>query len=146
MATNQLQLVANWEKEKEDKLAQNYLVANKYLQDNENKLKGLEQYRLDYLRQLQQKGSQGVGALSFGQHQSFIDKLDKACTQQIVAISKAQLVADQRKGQWLKQQQKRKAVEMLIDKKQQQKALAESRAEQQMMDEIALQKFIRNRA
>lgn len=54
--------------------------------------------------------------MSFGQHQAFIDKLDSACVQQSRVLAQARAAAEQRKALWLKQQQKRKAVEMLIDK------------------------------
>ncbi|MDN4504402.1 flagellar export protein FliJ [Alteromonadaceae bacterium BrNp21-10] len=146
MANNQLQMVARWEREKEDKLAREYQQAQQYWQINKTKLAGLENYRLDYLRQLQQKAKSGLGSLSFGQHQGFVSKLDKACQEQIKHIAKAKLVADQRRELWLKQQQKRKAVDMLLDKKHQQLLIKEQRDEQKMLDEMSIQKFIRARA
>lgn len=143
MADKQLKMVADWEREKEQKLGRDFQMAQQYLQQNKQKLQGLQQYRLEYLQQIQQRGSTGVGALSFSQHQSFIDKLDKACEIQNNEISKANQVVEQRRQLWLKQQQKRKAVEMLIDKKQAEKDARLARYEQQLMDEVALQKFIR---
>jgi flagellar FliJ protein len=79
----QLHLVADLEIKKEQKLAQNYQFAAKNLQDNQQKLSGLEQYRLDYLKLIQQKGQLGVEAKELHQHQSFVAKLDRACEQQI---------------------------------------------------------------
>ena len=138
----QLQMVAELEIKKEQKLAQNYQFAAKNLQDNQQKLSGLEQYRLDYLK-LQQKGKLGVEAKQLHQHLSFVAKLDRACEQQIQFVSQAVLVADQRKRQWLDQQKRRKAIEMLIASKTKDAIAVESRAEQQMFDEIAIQKFVR---
>ncbi|WP_088330196.1 flagellar export protein FliJ [Lacimicrobium sp. SS2-24] len=146
MSTKQLEQVAQWERSKEDKLAQDYYLAQKNVQDNQRKLTGLQSYRLDYLRQLQQRANKGLGAMSFGQHQAFIDKLDSACTQQTRVLAQARAAAEQRKGLWLKQQQKRKAVEMLIDKKQQLQLQREARQEQAMLDEIATQRFVRKQA
>ena len=143
MADNQLQLVADWEREKERKCAQDFQLAQQHAQMNKQKLDSLEQYRLDYLRQTQQRASGGLEAKSFNQHLSFIGKLDKACQEQTKIHSQALLVADQRKSLWLQQQRKRKAVELLIDKKHQQQLARENRLEQQALDEIALQKFIR---
>ena len=80
---------------------------------------------------------------TYGQHQSFIGKLDRACEQQTSVINSAVLVADQRRMEWLQQQRKRKAVEMLLDKKRQQERKRESKIEQQLLDEMSLQKFIR---
>jgi flagellar FliJ protein len=143
MATDQLEQVAAWERQKEQKVLQNFQLAQRYAQDNKQKLSGLEQYRLDYLLQAHNKAQQGVGAQSYGQHQLFIGKLDKACEQQSKVLSNALMVADQRQTQWLQQQRKRKAVEMLLDKKYRLAQKREDKLEQQMLDEISLQKYIR---
>ena len=139
----QLNLVLSVETKKEQKLAQDYQQAEKHKQESKQKLSGLEQYRLDYLRLIQQKGQLGVEMKELHQHQTFVGKLDRACEQQIQFISQATLVADQRKRQWLEQQKRRKAIELLIANKTAQHALIEARQEQDMYDEIALQKYSR---
>lgn len=145
MPDKQLQVVANWEKDKEQKFAQDFQIAQQHVLQNQEKLKGLEQYRLDYLRLSQQKAMAGLGAQSFNQHQSFIGKLDKACEQQTQMLSQSKQVAEQRKNQWLQQQRKRKAVEMLLAKKKLQRQKRQDRAEQQLLDELATQKFVRKK-
>jgi flagellar FliJ protein len=139
----QLHMVSELETKKEQKMAQNYQYAAKNLQDNEQKLTGLEQYRLEYLQLIQRKGQLGVEAKKLHQHQSFVAKLDRACEQQIQFVSQAVLVADQRKRQWLEQQKRRKAIEMLIAGKTKQAIAVEARQEQQLFDEIAIQKYVR---
>lgn len=144
MARSQLHMVARWEQEKEEKAAMNFQLAQKYVNEQRTKLQGLEQYRLEYFRQIHQKGSStGLKAMSFNQHQGFIAKLDRACEQQRQVIHNAVLASEQRKEAWLKQQQKRKAVDMLLEKKQVQAMAREARLEQVLMDEVALQKFVR---
>jgi len=145
MAQSQLQVVADWERRKEQKLVQDFQLAQQSAQSNKQKLAGLENYRLDYLRQAQDKAKQGVGSVTFGQHQQFIGKLDKACEMQLHAVNKAVLVADQRRMQWLAQQRKRKAVEMLLEKQQIAKHKREERLEQIMLDELSLQKYMRQK-
>nr|WP_297347844.1 flagellar export protein FliJ [uncultured Glaciecola sp.] len=139
----QLHMVSDVETKKEQKLAQNFQYAAKHLQDNQQKLSGLEQYRLEYLKLIQQKGQLGVEAKKLHQHQSFVAKLDRACEQQIQFVSQAVLVADQRKRQWLEQQKRRKAIEMLIASKTKEAVAVEARQEQQLFDELAIQKYIR---
>jgi flagellar FliJ protein len=139
----QLHMVSELETKKEQKMAQNYQYAAKNLQDNQQKLTGLEQYRLEYLQLIQRKGQLGVEAKKLHQHQSFVAKLDRACEQQIQFVSQAVLVADQRKRQWLEQQKRRKAIEMLIAGKTKQAIAVEARQEQQLFDEIAIQKYVR---
>lgn len=141
--SKQLQMVAKWELEKEEKAAAAYQQAQLYVTENQQRLEGLVQYRTDYFHKIQEKAAGGLEALSFTHHKSFITKLDKACEQQQNIVTDAKKAAEQRKNQWLDQQKKRKAVEMLLDKK----ALAHQakidREEQMAADEFALQKFIR---
>ena len=143
MAQAQLQMVADWERQKEQKLVQDLQLAQQFYQDNKQKLAGLENYRLDYLREAQLRAKKGVGSVIFGQHQQFIGKLDKACEMQLHTVNQAVRVADQRRLQWLAQQRKRKAVEMLLDKQHKAKLKREDRQEQIMLDELSLQKFMR---
>ncbi|MDB4279424.1 flagellar export protein FliJ [Paraglaciecola sp.] len=143
MAQAQLQMVADWERQKEQKLVQDLQLAQQFYQDNKQKLAGLENYRLDYLREAQLRAKKGVGSVIFGQHQQFIGKLDKACEMQLHTVNQAVRVADQRRMQWLAQQRKRKAVEMLLDKQHKAKLKREDRQEQIMLDELSLQKFMR---
>jgi flagellar FliJ protein len=143
MSIAQLEMVAGLERKKEQKLVQGFQLAQQHAQNNKQKLAGLEQYRLDYLRQAQNKARQGMAATSYGQHQQFIGKLDKACEQQTKVVSNAMLVAEQRRVQWLQQQKKRKAVEMLLAKQQKTLELHLAKQEQHMLDELALQRFVR---
>tara|TARA_R110002167_G_scaffold31464_11_gene103246 strand:- start:2444 stop:2890 length:447 start_codon:yes stop_codon:yes gene_type:complete len=143
MSIAQLEMVAGLERKKEQKLVQDFQLAQQHALNNKQKLAGLEQYRLDYLRQAQNKAKQGMAATSYGQHQQFIGKLDKACEQQTKVVSNAMLVAEQRRVQWLQQQKKRKAVEMLLAKQQKTLELQLAKQEQHMLDELALQRFVR---
>jgi flagellar protein FliJ len=143
MSIAQLEMVAELERKKEQKLVRNFQLAQQHAQNNKQKLTGLEQYRLDYLRQAQNKAKQGMASASYGQHQQFIAKLDKACEQQTKVVSNAMLVSDQRRNQWLQQQNKRKAVEMLLAKQQKALEIRLAKQEQQMLDELALQRFVR---
>ncbi|MEQ5807041.1 flagellar export protein FliJ [Alteromonas sp. NFXS44] len=141
---SQLALVAKFELEKEQKAAQQFQLAQQHVTQQRQKLSNLQQYRLDYVRQIQATGKGGVAAKAYHQHLSFVGKLDKACQQQMNVISQASLVAEQRKRAWLEQQKRRKAVDMLIDKKAKEAQRIEARREQQMLDEYASQKFYRN--
>lgn len=143
--SKQLQMVADWERRKEQKMATDYQLAQQNVVDNQNKLIGLEQYRVNYLKEGIRKGQLGLAAKNYRQHQSFVGKIDAACEQQTKQVSNALVVAEQRKAQWFAQQRKRKAVEMLLDKQALKIQQKQDRAEQQMLDELALQKFIRSK-
>jgi flagellar FliJ protein len=146
MATlKQLSLVAKIEKDKEDNAARQYQQAKQHLFDNQQKLNGLEQYRLDYLKLIRQKASAGLAAKALVQYQSFVGKLDKACEQQIHVINQAVLVSDQRKRQWLTQQTKAKAILTLIQKQQSKQASIAAKQEQNLFDELASQALYRRK-
>lgn len=146
MATaKQLQLVANIEKEKEQNFARQYQLAKQNVLDNQKKLNNLEQYRLDYLRLIKLKASQGLAVKAFVQYQSFVGKLDKACEQQINVVSQTTLVAQQRKKQWLTQQTKAKAIVTLIQKQGAKHALVEAKQEQKLFDELASLTLLKRR-
>ena len=139
----QLLLVASLEQKKERDCALHYQQANAHLQANQQKLSGLEQYRLDYMHSIRSKATLGIGAQSMNQYHQFVVQLDKACQQQVHVISQSVLVADQRKRQWLAQQQKYKAILHLVETKKRQAIKIQDQQEQKLFDEIALQRAIR---
>ena len=143
--SQQLERVAQFEREKEQRTAQSFRQAQAFVNQQRQKLANLEQYRLDYLKNIQQTGRAGVGAKHYHQHLSFVGKLDNACAQQNQHISQAVLAADQRKRQWLEQQQRCKAVEMLLEKRRMEAARKEEKAVQDLLDEFASQSYYRRR-
>ena len=118
--SKQLERVAEFEREKEQQAAQLFQQAQLNVNQQKQKLTSLEQYRFDYIRNIQQTGQGGVTAQHYQQHLSFVGKLDKAC-----------------------EQQKVKAVTLLLEKQQRAKQQKEAKAEQAMMDEFATQRFFR---
>ena len=145
MATDQLERVAQWEKDKEDQCAKVFQQAQQYLFEHQQRLGNIERYRTEYLDNIHNHGNTGLGARDYTQKLSFIAQLDNACVQQNQIISQAILVADQRKQEWLAQQCKRKAVDYLIDKRRKQQIKRAEKREQQLLDEFALHSFLRNR-
>ena len=145
MSTNQLERVAQWEQDKEDRFARDFQQAQQYLFEQRQRLENIELYRREYLTNIQNTGTAGLGARDYTQQLSFVGQLDSACQQQNQVISQAILVAEQRKQAWLVQQRKRKAVEFLIDKKHKQQIIRQEKQEQQLLDEFALQSYLRAR-
>lgn len=140
---SQLSTVLRMEQDKEKAALQAFRLAQDYYQQQRAKLTSLQQYRVDYVRQIQQEGSGGVKARHYQQRLSFVAKLDKACEQQGHIIAQSKMAADQRRTQWLAQQRRRQAVEKLIDKKQLNLQVIDNRSEQQLMDELAMQRILR---
>ncbi|WP_100642120.1 flagellar export protein FliJ [Alteromonas facilis] len=144
MANEQLQKVADWERQKEERCAGAFHLAQQYVQQQRDRLSSIERYRIEYIQSITQNGQSGLQARTYTQHLSFVAQLDQACHQQNKIISQAILVADQRKQEWLVQQRKRKAIEHVIEKKRLAREHRLAKYEQQQADEFALQRFIRN--
>ena len=141
MAKNKLDLLLKLENDKEENLRMSYLQANQNLQANQQKLQGLNNFRLEYSQQLHVKGKSGLSSAGFGQYHAFIAKIEEAIRQQASTVNTAKQVVTQRKALWLKQQVKAKAVAKLIEKQNLKAAALMAKSEQKMLDEFSANQF-----
>ncbi|MBQ4797807.1 flagellar export protein FliJ [Pseudoalteromonas sp. MMG006] len=145
MAKNKLDLLLKLENDKEESLRMNYLQANQNLQANQQKLQGLNDFRLEYSQQLHLKGKSGLSSAGFGQYHAFIAKIEEAIRQQASTVNTAKQVVTQRKALWLKQQIKAKAVAKLIEKQRLKASALIAKNEQKMLDEFSANQFFQRR-
>ena len=145
MAKNKLDLLLKLENDKEENLRMSYLQANQNLQANQQKLQGLNNFRLEYSQQLHVKGKSGLSSAGFGQYHAFIAKIEEAIRQQASTVNTAKQVVTQRKVLWLKQQVKAKAVAKLIEKQNLKAAALMAKSEQKMLDEFSANQFFQRR-
>mgnify|MGYP000244632074 FL=1 len=145
MAKNKLDLLLKLENDKEENLRMSYLQANQNLQANQQKLQGLNNFRLEYSQQLHVKGKSGLSSTGFGQYHAFIAKIEEAIRQQASTVNTAKQVVTQRKALWLKQQVKAKAVAKLIEKQNLKAAALMAKSEQKMLDEFSANQFFQRR-
>ncbi|MEG3757880.1 flagellar export protein FliJ [Pseudoalteromonas carrageenovora] len=145
MAKNKLDLLLKLENDKEESLRMNYLQANQNLQANQQKLQGLNNFRLEYSQQLHLKGKSGLSSAGFGQYHAFIAKIEDAIRQQASTVNTAKQVVTQRKALWLKQQIKAKAVAKLIEKQKLKASVLIAKNEQKMLDEFSANQFFQRR-
>ena len=103
----------------------------------------MAEYRLEYMKRLNQKTLEGIDSATYTHYLAFIDKLDHAAEQVRIAKVQSQALVEQCKGLWLSQMQKVNAVEHLRNKQLQKVAKKEQKDEQKMFDEIAIQQFVR---
>ncbi|ABZ76018.1 flagellar export protein FliJ [Shewanella halifaxensis HAW-EB4] len=115
------------------------------LQRRQNQLEALQNYRLDYMKQMEQQQGQSISASHYHQFHQFVRQVDAAIVQQVNAVKDADNQRQHRQVYWQEKQQKRKAVELLLANKAEKAKLAELRAEQKMVDEFASQQFYRKR-
>ena len=110
MAAHRFSLIIKVQREREDNLQAQFIKAQQYFQQAEQKYQGLANYRTEYIQQSQRQGSQGVQSRQYSQYVNFIGKLDQALVQQARVVHQAKAAAEQRKQSWLKMQTKRKAL------------------------------------
>ena len=145
MAKNKFDLLLKLESDKEESLRMRYLQANQNLQANQQKLQGLNDFRLEYSQQLHLKGQSGLSSAGFGQYHAFIAKIEEAIRQQASTVNTAKQVVSQRKTLWLKQQIKAKAVAKLIENQKIKAAAVVAKNEQKMLDEFTSNQFFQRR-
>ncbi|WP_404399893.1 flagellar export protein FliJ [Idiomarina seosinensis] len=139
----QMKMLLELEQKKVDEAAAQFAQVQQQVDDEKQRLNGLAQYRLDYLKQLQQRGGDGILSQQFGQYHGFVGKLDEGLEHLHKSVTRLQQVAEQRRQQWLAQRRKYDSIEHLIEKQEQREAAVQARREQKDLDEFSSQRFIR---
>ncbi|MCL1073935.1 flagellar export protein FliJ [Shewanella dokdonensis] len=145
MAHDPLLTVLKLAKEAEEQAALRLKAAQFEHQKRVNQLQSLRDYRLDYMRQLAAQQGQQIRADYYQQFHRFVRQVDEAIKQQLAVVHEAEQQKQYRQQHWMEKQQKRKAVELLLEKKAQQKQLRENKQEQKLIDEFASQQFLRRK-
>ncbi|MCC5880450.1 MAG: flagellar export protein FliJ [Idiomarina sp.] len=143
MHDKSLQLVLELERKREDQAAMRFSQARQQCDLQQKRLAGLETYRTEYLNSALERGKDGLQSMRFGHYHAFIGKLDEGIAQQRIKLQRLEQVVTERQQHWQEKQQRRKAVEHLIDKKHQEAELRRHRIEQSNADEFATQGFMR---
>jgi len=143
MSLGQLHTLHKFESDKERKAAQELQHAEQDYQQNLLRLQSVGEYRLEYMKRLEQRSLSGVDSATYKHFHAFITKLDNAAEQVEIAIQQSKALVEQKRALWLTQRQKVKAVELLLEKRQAMLDLKANKLEQKMFDEIATQRFVR---
>lgn len=146
MINHRFAMLINIQQQREEKLQAQFVAAQQFYQQAEQKYQGLANYRTEYIQQSQQQGAAGLQSRQYSQFVNFIAKLDQAILQQGRAVHQARAAAEQRKQSWLTMQKKRKALELLVQRGEQTELQRQLREEQKNADEYASQLYTRARA
>lgn len=139
----QMNMLLELEQRKEDDAAASFAQVQQQVDAEKQRLAGLSQYRLDYLKQLQQRGNGGILSQQFGQYHAFVGKLDEGVEQLHHSVVKLQRVADQRKNLWLQQRRRKESIAHLISEQHKRAEREAARKEQKNLDDFSSQRFIR---
>lgn len=145
MSSNQLDTLFKFESDKEQKAAQQLQLAERDYQDNLLRLQSIGDFRLEYMRRLNQRSIEGIDSSTYRHFHAFVTKLDNAAEQVEIAIRQAKALVEKRKQEWFEQRRKVQAVEHLLLQRQTLQRQKSDKLEQAMLDEIALQQFVRKK-
>jgi len=143
MSTKQLDILLKFERDKEQKLIQELQKAELEHQQNMQRLSSVGDYRLEYMKRLEQRSLEGIDSATYNHFHAFINKLDNAAEQVQMAVTQAKSLVEKQKSLWMLQRQKVQAVEKLKKNQMIKLNIKQQRQEQKMFDEIATQQFIR---
>lgn len=143
MSTKQLDILLKFERDKEQKLIQELQKAELEHQQNMQRLSSVGDYRLEYMKRLEQRSLEGIDSATYNHFHAFINKLDNAAEQVQMAVTQAKSLVEKQKSLWMLQRQKVQAVEKLKKNQMIKLNIQQQRQEQKMFDEIATQQFIR---
>ncbi|QIR13988.1 flagellar export protein FliJ [Shewanella aestuarii] len=146
MATDPLFTVLKLAIDAEEQAAMQLKSAQFEKQKLQGQLEALNNYRLDYMKQMEGHQGTTLSANQYHQFHQFIKQVDTVISQQVAAVQEADKQVGYRQKHWLEKQQKRKAVEMLLKHKADKAMIAEAKRDQKMSDEFAMQQYLRNRA
>ncbi|MCH1920580.1 flagellar export protein FliJ [Shewanella sp. A3A] len=145
MATDPLFTVLKLAQDAEEQAALKLKAAQLECQRRQSQLQSLNSYRLDYMQQLSAQQGKQIRADYYQQFHRFIRQVDDAIRQQAAVVQDADKQRQYRQQYWMETQQKRKAVELLLEKKAAARAVKQAKQEQKMTDEFAAQQFYRQR-
>lgn len=106
-------------------------------------LEQIEQYRLDYSRQMTERGTQGLSANSFSYLNRFIFQLDETLAKQRQAAINFEDNIERCQEYWQQCRQETRSLDWLIKKRQKYAKIHAEKLEQKQMDEFAALSFIR---
>lgn len=145
MRNNQLEVLYKFEKDKERLAAQQLQSAETEYRQNLERLSSVGDFRLEYMKRLNQRSLEGIDSATYTHFHAFVAKLDHAAEQVKIAIGQSKAMAEHKRTLWLKQRQKVQAVEHLQAIQQKKAQVKAQKLEQKMFDEIATQQFVRRK-
>lgn len=145
MSENAMNLLVEQAKDIEHKAHLALLSAQKELQGYYQQVEQIEQYRLEYSRQMSLRGQSGLSASNYGHLHRFIVQLDETLVKQRQVASNFEQNVENCREHWQLCRQKSRSLEWLIEKRRNEAKIRLERAEQKEMDEFATLSFSRRK-
>ena len=137
-STNVLNMLQGIASKEVDEATEALAKAMKVAAEAQSKQDMLNEYRLDYVKNLNNILEAGMGAEAYQNFQNFFGKLDQAIAgqQEVVEFANQQVKA--KKFLWQESQRKKLSYEVLSDRSEKRVLKVEQKKDQKLMDEFAM--------
>lgn len=143
--SKQLARVLDVEQKKEQQLCRSFEQAQAEVRQQTQRLSGLQQYRINYLRQVLERAASGMGSSTLSHYHKFVATLETAEQKQQELITNLQQKMNNYRQAWLKQKTRCEAIAKVLENRRNEAAIAAERKEQKVMDEFTSQQFFRRK-
>lgn len=138
-----LNLVRDKRQSDEEKALEDWIYCENQVANYELQIKQVEDFRLNYIAEMQNEGRKGLTGTKILAYQAFIEKLDNIAIKQRKELERLKMLTEQKRQIYLSKQKDRKIIETLLEKKQQMRLKQEQKKEQKLLDEYVVSSFTR---
>jgi flagellar FliJ protein len=142
---NALDFLLEQVKEQESQAVLALTQARGELEGYYRQVEQIEQYRLDYCKQLVERGQSGLSASAYGHLNRFLTQLDETLAKQKEAEGHFTSQVTNCEEHWMEVRKQRRSYEWMIEKKKKEKQKLDDQREQRQMDEFSTLQYARRK-
>ena len=145
-ADRALSLVKDKRQRDEEKALEDWVFCRNQVSNYENQIRQVEEFRMNYISEMQAEGRNGLTGTKILAYQAFIEKLDNIAVKQRQELKRLEMLTEQKRQMYMTRQKERKIIEKLIEQQTQKRLKEEMRKEQKMLDEFVVSSYTRRQS
>ena len=145
-ADRALSLVKDKRQRDEEKALEDWVFCRNQVSNYENQIRQVEEFRMNYISEMQAEGRNGLTGTKILAYQAFIEKLDNIAVKQRQELKRLEMLTVQKRQMYMTRQKERKIIEKLIEQQTQKRLKEELRKEQKMLDEFVVSSYTRRQS
>ncbi|MDO4676178.1 MAG: flagellar export protein FliJ [Anaerobiospirillum succiniciproducens] len=145
-ADRALSLVKDKRQRDEEKALEDWVFCRNQVSNYENQIRQVEEFRMNYISEMQAEGRNGLTGTKILAYQAFIEKLDNIAVKQRQELKRLEMLTEQKRQMYMTRQKERKIIEKLIEQQTQKRLKEELRKEQKMLDEFVVSSYTRRQS
>ena len=145
-ADRALSLVKDKRQRYEEKALEDWVFCRNQVSNYENQIRQVEEFRMNYISEMQAEGRNGLTGTKILAYQAFIEKLDNIAIKQRQELKRLEMLTEQKRQMYMTRQKERKIIEKLIEQQTQKRLKEELRREQKMLDEFVVSSYTRRQS